>query len=49
MHNKAAWPSGVWMTSGTASSHRIIDRSKFERLRCGFGMNSEGRIRIWKN
>jgi hypothetical protein len=25
MHNMAAWPSGVWRTSGTVSNRRIND------------------------
>jgi hypothetical protein len=35
MHNKAAWPSGVWTTSGTVSNRRIIDVTVMETSAAG--------------
>jgi hypothetical protein len=35
MHNKVAWPSVVWRTSGTVSSRRIIDVTVMETSAAG--------------
>ncbi len=53
----AAWPSGVWMTSGTVSSRRIIDVTVMETSAAGLSsllmyailkVGNKTNLPIWK-